>query len=392
VSLQKLLVVGFSTRGLAEAVANCKRRDYALITLDYFGDYDQEQWGKTYSLQRHYDASCFSPQVLVSAASGLDYDAVAYSSSLENEPELVDKLSLNRELLGNDGNTLRRVRNWETFHRFLADKGFSYPKTLYHWQEAAPPGQWLLKGRKSGGGTNIYRVSGNTHLLPSYLLQEYCAGIPASVSFVANGCTARILGVSEQLCGCEDFGAPEFYYTGSISPLWLNNWAKFPPELWNWLNKIVLEVTAQFALKGLNGIDFLLPDQGEPLVLEVNPRYSASMELFAKAYGYDLFAFHVGACQGESPPLFPPPLLEGGRYFGKAIVYAPTDLIVGNTASWFQLGIRDIPHPGEEIPVGSPVCTVLAQGVSRDRCLEALRERQRWVLSQVVNACAKRDR
>ena len=53
----------------------------------------------------------------------------------------------------------------------------------------------------------------------------------------------------------------------------------------------------EFGLKGLNGIDFLLTADDEPMFLEVNPRYSASMELFAAAMA-DLFSLHVKACQG----------------------------------------------------------------------------------------------
>jgi len=53
----------------------------------------------------------------------------------------------------------------------------------------------------------------------NYMLQEFCQGRPASVAFVANGTDARILGLSEQLCGLEQFGAKPFLYCGNIAPL-----------------------------------------------------------------------------------------------------------------------------------------------------------------------------
>jgi predicted ATP-grasp superfamily ATP-dependent carboligase len=30
--------------------------------------------------------------------------------------------------------------------------------------------------------------------------------------------------------------------------------------------------------------------------------------------------------------------------------------------------VRDVPHPGEHIPVGRPVCTIFATGADADTC------------------------
>jgi predicted ATP-grasp superfamily ATP-dependent carboligase len=384
--LQKLLVLGFSTRGLAEAVAKSKEgSSYELLTLDYFGDYDQNQWGQSYSLWRDFGQASFSAQALATSATKLSYDTLAYTSGLDDEPDLVAELTTGRELLGNDSSTLRRVRDWEQLHRFLETNRFAYPRTLYQWQGPVPSGRWLLKPRKSGGGTNINWAAEEVHLSEDYLLQEYRASMPASVSFVANGQKAYVLGISEQLCGSRDFGASEFIYSGNIVPLWLDRWSEFPIGLWTWLKKLINLVTVEFGLKGLNGIDFLLTADDEPMFLEVNPRYSASMELFAAAYGYDLFSLHVKACQGfgvEQAVL--PAICQRQGYWGKAIVYAPWDLSSGDTGGWFRAGIRDVPHPGEKISAHSPICTVLARGDTREECMEALREQQYWVLAQVI--------
>jgi len=137
--LQKLLVLGFSTRGLAEAVAKSKEgSSYELLTLDYFGDHDQNQWGQSYSLWRDFGQASFSAQALATSATKLSYDTLAYTSGLDDEPDLVAELTTGRELLGNDSSTLRRVRDWEQLHRFLETNRFAYPRTLYQWQGPVP--------------------------------------------------------------------------------------------------------------------------------------------------------------------------------------------------------------------------------------------------------------
>ena len=33
-------------------------------------------------------------------------------------------------------------------------------------------------------------------------------------------------------------------------------------------------------------------------------------------------------------------------------------------------GVRDVPHPGEAMKKGFPVCTVLAEGAMREECMK----------------------
>ena len=82
-------------------------------------------------------------------------------------------------------------------------------------------------------------------------------------------------------------------------------------------------VTREFGLVGLNGIDFIARD-GVPWPIEVNPRYSASMELLERARG------HVAvraACRTPAPAGFPRlRRARARRVLGKAIVFARRDV------------------------------------------------------------------
>jgi len=60
------------------------------------------------------------------------------------------------------------------------------------------------------------------------------------------------------------------------------------------------------------------------------------------------------------------------RVYGKAIVYARQDTVVADPRMWRVADLADIPHPGERIGCGHPICTVLAEADSADACVEAL--------------------
>ena len=60
------------------------------------------------------------------------------------------------------------------------------------------------------------------------------------------------------------------------------------------------EVTRAFGLVGVNGVDFIAR-RGVPYAIEVNPRYTAAMELVERAYGLSVFDLHARACRGALP-------------------------------------------------------------------------------------------
>src|SRR5207249_95600 len=129
-------------------------------------------------------------------------------------------------------------------------------------------------------------------------------------------------------------------------------------------------VTEEFGLVGLNGIDFIARS-GMPYPIEVNPRYSASMELVERATGRSLFGLHSAACRGL---LLPDEQPVAGLVTGKAIVFARRDVTVGESLRWMAGGdLADVPHTGERIRRGHPICTVFATGTDAKACIQRLR-------------------
>src|SRR5207245_157277 len=70
-----------------------------------------------------------------------------------------------------------------------------------------------------------------------------------------------------------------------------------PPGAIAMLGVAASAIARRFRLRGLFGIDFLLSD-GIPAILEVNPRYSASMELLEQISALNLLDMHLRALDG----------------------------------------------------------------------------------------------
>jgi predicted ATP-grasp superfamily ATP-dependent carboligase len=128
-------------------------------------------------------------------------------------------------------------------------------------------------------------------------------------------------------------------------------------------------VAEEFDVVGVNSIDFIARN-GIPHAIEVNPRWSASMELVERAYKISVFGAHATACETGELPAFDLRLAGGSApAIGKAVVFAQRNVRVGDTSDWLaDTSVRDVPRPGEPIPVGRPVCTIVAEGRDDASC------------------------
>jgi len=358
---RRLVVAGLTTRALAVSAA---RAGWEVTAVDAFGDLDLRACARVIALPRGDHG--YDPSAAAEAAREVPADAAAYTSNLENYPSAVAALCAGRRLLGNSRPVLERVRDPLAVMRALRRQGFDAPAC-----RAGPPrtertGRWLLKPRRSGGGHGTSAWRPGLPVRRHQYLQQRIPGIPGSVVFLADGRRALTLGLSRQIVGQRAFGARGFRYCGSLMGRGLFG---AEPDLLRRAAEIADTVTREFGLVGLNGVDFIAR-AGVPWPIEVNPRYSSSMELLERGSATSLFAVHRDACMGRLPKA---PAPSGPGVLGKAIVFARRDVITGDTRSWLRdPAIADVPHPGERIRRGRPVCTVFAAAMNADACLRAL--------------------
>jgi predicted ATP-grasp superfamily ATP-dependent carboligase len=350
----QLLIIGASGRAAAESA---RRAGITPLVLDAFGDDDTRRIADCRVAERY-------PSNLVAEAAQFPAAAWMFVGGLENSPAIVDRLACGRRLLGIAGASLRRVRDPEALRASLAIEGMWFPEYRTEFAGIPRDGSWLLKSRRSAGGLGIsvFNEYSGPQIDSSRYFERRVGGRSCGITFVGQNGDARLVGAVEQFVSNADPRRP-FLFGGAIGPLDL------PVGLTNRLTELGRLAAREFGLAGLFGIDVVI-DGDAVWVLEVNPRYTASVELLEHALDRPLLAQHVQACRGESPVGVAQP--SARNRCGKRIVYAGS---VGRTVKatfteslWNLRGERalpavaDIPTPGARIEPFSPLATVLAEG------------------------------
>ena len=318
-------------------LADLARRD-GMIAFDLFGDLD---------LRADRVVTRRSLTALVDAAMAEAPGTVVYGASFENHPKLVERLAEQHTLLGNPPATLRAVRDPVQLGAALGD--LPYPRTTV---TAPSSGRWMRKPLRGGGGIRVREWRGGTVRAGTFL-QERIDGTPCSAAAVGDGQAAIVLGLSEQLVGRRAFGVRGHRWCGNLVP------PRTPVPL-DQAQAICSRLAAAFGLRGLFGIDFVW-DGERAWTVEVNPRPTASLEVIEAAYGVKVF---------EAPEVVAEPV----RAAGKAVLFATEDVVVGDTERWLVRGVRDVPHPGERIAAGRPICTVVTTAATPDEALAQLED------------------
>jgi uncharacterized protein len=374
-STRTLILVGASVRAAAFSAARAGYRPYS---IDLFADCDLTALGPAVNVARY-------PADFLPAIEAAPSAPWIYTGGLENYPRLVDRLARLRPLWGNRGDVLRKVRDPTQIMQAACDSGCRFPSTSLgviavgevNDKSRAQASQWLVKPLRSSGGVGIRVATADDLMrLPrGCYLQQNIEGDSQSAVFVAAAGRAIFLGATKQLVG-GDFGLSRpFLYAGSVGPNALSEEDRARMQS---LGNLLVE---RFGLVGLFNIDFIRNEAGL-WPLEVNPRYSASIEVLERACECSLIKLHIHAC--ESGRLPEAAAMKIGPYAGKAVVYASRngvapgmldELITDWNANSEWPGIADLPRVGDRIRRGQPVVTVFAEGDSPGRVETELRRR-----------------
>jgi predicted ATP-grasp superfamily ATP-dependent carboligase len=182
------------------------------------------------------------------------------------------------------------------------------------------------------------------------ILQRRVAGLSCSAVAIGDGRGAVLLGLTEQL-----HRPPGVQWTGNLTPPRLSGSELV--ELDGQLGAVCAEVAAGFGVRGAFGVDAIW-DGRHAWVLEVNPRPPAGLELF----GPGSFGAHVRGARGLGLPTpGAAPATRCARV--KLVLFAEHDLRAPDPEWWPAGLVRDIPHEGEKIRRGAPVCTLVSATV-----------------------------
>jgi predicted ATP-grasp superfamily ATP-dependent carboligase len=307
-----------------------------------------------------------------------------YTGGLENWPALVRRLARQRPLWGNDAPVLRVVRSPRAVQALLQGAGLPCPAIRFRAEDVPRHGLWLVKPYRGSGGTGIRFWSGafSRGGRKRFYFQEYIEGEACAALYVGDRGRARLLGVTRQLTGEAWLHARPFAYCGSIGPLPVS------AALQTALERLGDILVRGSGLCGLFGADFICRD-GVPWLVEVNPRYTASVEVLEYSLGISALALHrrqfeaadgeLGTDVGISPVI------------GKAVLFARAPLVFPDDGPWLDTlrqirervsgdrlwempAFADIPPAGQTIAAGRPVLTLFAGGDSLPACRDNLRQ------------------
>ena len=363
-----LIIIGASARAAACAA---QRAGYAPYWLDRFGDTD---------LRARFPGQVASnyPRDLPTLLRTAPAAPFIYTGALEHHPDILQALSEQRPLLGNASAVCRQTQDPFRLYRTLREHALPCPEARIEAPEQTAPTArepWLVKPLRGGGGMGIRRYAGEA-LAEGHYLQQYLPGESYAAVFLAGAGYCRLLGVTLQLVGAPAFCAEPFSYCGSIGPL-----AQDDADTEQW-RQIGAALSRALGLQGLFGVD-AIKRQGRIYPVELNPRYTASVEVLELALGHHLLQQHCDACNGKPAP---PPQGRAQGMFGKAIVFAPDDLSFRPRTVPGCIG-ADLPAPDTRIKRGQPVQTLLTSGTAVNAIKRRLEQAAGRILTGRAGFC-----
>ncbi len=189
-------------------------------------------------------------------------------------------------------------------------------------------------GRVRGPGFLRLPDTGETITKRDGAVQPFIRGRSVS-AVIMDG---KVVGVTEQIVN-------GMQYVGSMGPIDVDH------------EQLIL-IIERCDLPGLYGIDMIEDAHGDLFPVEINPRFTASVEIHNRS---------------------------AGCMHGKLIVFAREDLVAPDLYDLYDRDeVADVPEVGETIRAGQPVCTVFAAAGDRDACLARLHELEQRVYTAAV--------
>lgn len=340
-----------------------RQAGFIVLAIDCFADVDTRDSALEY---------CQVPSLaLTDIKTAIDYLVEKYSvsyavngSGFERFVESLDYLHHRLTLFGNRRSTYQALQNKSDFFQRLDDLKIKYPEVSFSVPVQAD--NWLYKPFFHEGGQGIGFVRSGFENLPHHYYQRYLNGQAGSILFLADGERSEIIGFNRQWT--ERQSDTECFLFAGV----LNHFELSPGHhrlIQSWLKKLV----PVYTLTGINCLDFIVY-QDQYYVLEINPRPSASMQL----YDMDMITAHIKACQGQLTKIRSVSTI----YSAYQIIYAKSAIKIPYNMRWPKW-CADIPNSNVLIGAGQPVCSIIAHDKNPQQVFKLLINRQHFIINQL---------
>ena len=352
-----ILIIANSGRMLAKAAAD---EGFKPLVIDLFADLDTQKYAVDFL---RVNSLALSDLAVATQALNAKYRVkfAIYGAGFENYSESLVYLEESFCVYGNSVASFLNTQDKPLFFNALKHLDIPYPEVCFTHPPLTKKG-WLVKPLQGQGGLGIKHYYDN-HVYEDVYWQKLISGMPCSVLFLANAVNVQLVGFNRQWVE-EGNGLEGFIFSGVINKTELVD--KHKESIVKWLEKLV----SFFKLKGLNTLDFIVADDQQLYVLEINPRPSASMQL----YDADLLTRHINSCRGELSDL-----TTQQHYTAYQIVYAPYDLNIPEAFNWPEECV-DLSNVGVTCRKGQPICSIIAHHEQADLLMDTLKIKQHNLL------------
>lgn len=310
--------------------------------------------------------------------------SVLCTGPLENLPTTLAALAYDHALLGSSAKASADARTPTALTSLPLTPGLRLPKTqpvaglglrLRQLAFSVLGKRVLIKPTASFAGRGIGFWSAMSRVGDDHYLQQFVkGGTPHSAVFYADGWSASLLGVTEQLVGEPGLGAAPFGYCGSIGPVRLSNKAHQA------VVHLGVVVTQRYDLRGVFGIDFIIDWLGRVWPVEINPRFPLSAGVLEAAGGSSVLTPRVVDQDADSKKRR---LSNRDRrkrpHHGQALVFCRDAVTMPVLPADLAARCVDTALPGTPLLVGAWVTTVVAAAPNRDAVFNTLMDDARRV-------------
>jgi predicted ATP-grasp superfamily ATP-dependent carboligase len=336
--LPPVLVFAQSGRFFAQSASQA---GYPVWVADCFGDQDTlavaERWHQLAPIQQLSNEQILNTFSVLSQGEAC---LLICGAGIESHYPILNKLPDNIKLIGNGADIIHTVQTPELFFTLLEKLSLNYPETRF---ERPNHSGWLTKSSSGFGGIHIQPLQTHQYNKNIYF-QRYIKGSSGSVLFVANGQQAQLLSINRHYL--QPSTATPFRLGGIISPWEISDQHQC------YLEQAINKITPETYLQGINSLDFIISEEGQLFLLEINPRMSASAELLNDDKA--LFQLYINAFHGLLPEKM---TKKHPSFSGLHYIYANQDIYIPDQMIW-PSACHDIPVSGTFILSGDPICTL----------------------------------
>ncbi|XZE44949.1 ATP-grasp domain-containing protein [Pirellulaceae bacterium SH467] len=409
----RALVFGFSCRALAQSV---RRAGLEPWVIDCCGDRDTLDTAASYFYVDSLDNLPMLMEIVSGWRSEGEFESVFFAGGVERLRELPHSITA-----GSNSPPFSRMRSWETWARWAVQSGIEFPETHsilesqsygqnQPWLQGRFDDAWLMKDHSQAGGIGVSRFDpaiarrnceaesdtggSNSRLI----LQRRIEGQGFGLSFLSGEEGAITLGGVRSLPH-HPHPWSEFIYRGSSGPIVLS------PCDWERLDHFAKCVTQESGWLGVWNADFIRTADDRWVLLEINPRWSAGMELIERNWERSIAWHHNNICGNELDPLswgeqervIRRERLQSAAPVSKEILYLAKPWKVTHRASeamWerrFQRRLSetetnwfgDIPVPDVELGAGFPLCSLFITLEDRSASYDRSQQIKDWIQQEL---------